>query len=256
MITKPTTKTTKTMQALKQGGKGVKTKSNTPAKSNTNKADKVQAKQASVKVPNDEIFFVAVERTSGEAQLISTSLILGGYKLSNANARTQTSEVVGFLVNTKTKGTTVFYFDKLGYRHIPKPFTLISHTNLLNKLEDERQVKKAKYRLREFANMSDNEVIDWFIENEYNPKNVRKLPDGEWILLHRLAYTWSVCCGVEKSTMFKYRWCFADYAEAKLFFDTCQNYDDIPEVKSSLRGHRYSERPLYMEYDEHGYKKW
>lgn len=110
----------------------------------------------------------------------------------------------------------------------------------------------------EFPNMTDEEVISYLIEHCYPVKEheLRKLPDGEWIMLYRLAFTWSVCCGVGMHSMFKYRWCFEDKAEAEHFFNTCQNYDDIPVKRNSLKGHRYLDKPLYMEYDELGYEKW
>ena len=108
----------------------------------------------------------------------------------------------------------------------------------------------------EFDGMTDDEVGQWLQKKGYNPAHFRKLADGEWILLHQLAYTLSVCCGVGKVNMFKYRRCFENPAEAIEFFNTCQNYDDIPQKRESLRGHRYLDKPRIVEYDELGFKRW
>lgn len=108
----------------------------------------------------------------------------------------------------------------------------------------------------EFSGMTDDEVSQWLIGQGYHPNSFRKLDDGEWILLHQLAYTLSVCCGVGKSIVFKYRWCFKDPSEAIEFFKTCENFDDIPKKRDSLKGHRYLDKPLLVEHDELGYPKW
>lgn len=108
----------------------------------------------------------------------------------------------------------------------------------------------------EFNGMTDDEVSQWLQSHGYSPSHFRKLDDGEWILLHQLAFTLSVCCGVGKINMFKYRWCFADENEALEFFNTCQNYDDIPAKRESLKGHRYLTKPRIVEYDEYGFEKW
>lgn len=108
----------------------------------------------------------------------------------------------------------------------------------------------------EFYGMTDDEVSQWLQNQGYDPSHFRKLDDGEWILLHQLMYTLSVCCGVGKVGMYKYRWCFENPAEAIEFFHACKNYDDIPEKRESLRGHRYLDKPRIVEYDESGYPRW
>lgn len=106
----------------------------------------------------------------------------------------------------------------------------------------------------EFPNMTDAEVCQFLSENKFI--KMRKLEDGEWIGMIRLAFTWAVCCGISKCSTHKYRWCFEDKNEAILFFYQCKDYDDIPEQRNSLKGHRYHDKPLIMEYDEKSYPKW
>lgn len=85
---------------------------------------------------------------------------------------------------------------------------------------------------------------------------VRKLEDGEWIFITQLFSTMAVCCGSDYTTSFKYRWCFKDPYEAKYFFDTCREYDEVPTLRNSLAGHRYTSNPLLIEYDKYGFPKW
>lgn len=84
----------------------------------------------------------------------------------------------------------------------------------------------------------------------------RQLEDGSWIGVHRLITTWAVFMDIDLVTTFRYRWCFRDPAEALYFFETAKDFDEIPEVRNSLVGHRYVTAPLLVEYDELGYKKW
>lgn len=123
---------------------------------------------------------------------------------------------------------------------------------------NEEEAKRFLHERYSFDSMTDEEVIAWLIENEAikSADEARKLPDGEWIILHQLTFTLSVCCGITKDTMFKYRWCFKDRAEAIEFFNTCENYDDIPAKRTSLVGHRYLTKPRLVEYDDLGYRKW
>lgn len=88
--------------------------------------------------------------------------------------------------------------------------------------------------------------------------NARKLPEGDWIGLHNLLFTTSVCMGVTPQAMFTYRWCFEDPQEAKAFLNSATAVDDIPhpEKRTSLRGHRYLDKPLLIEKDERGFDKW
>ena len=100
-----------------------------------------------------------------------------------------------------------------------------------------------------------DEEIQTFMD-EQRLQHWRKLPDGEVVCLQPLMFTLSVCCGVTPHTMYKYRWCFEDPKEAVHFFKTIQEYDEVPERKTSLKGHRYLTAPLYMEIDQHGFRKW
>lgn len=87
---------------------------------------------------------------------------------------------------------------------------------------------------------------------------VRKLPDGEWIGLLKLAFTMSVCCGIEEITPFKYRWCFADPVEALHLYTTIEEYDEIPHAdhRHSLKGHRWTTEPRIRLNDENGFPRW
>ena len=86
--------------------------------------------------------------------------------------------------------------------------------------------------------------------------DARKLPDGEWAVLVRLAFTTAVALGADYTAAYKYRWCFEDASEARYFFDTVQEFDEIPKRRVSLKGHRYLDNPLLVQKDELGFDKW
>lgn len=101
---------------------------------------------------------------------------------------------------------------------------------------------------------TDKAFLDFLVSEGYiNPK---KLQDGEWVAIMPLAFTTSVCCGIEEITPYKYRWCFKDPAEAYHFLDNIKDFDEVPEKRESLKGHRYLRAPLYVEKDARGYDKW
>lgn len=106
----------------------------------------------------------------------------------------------------------------------------------------------------ELNGMTDVEVENFLKYNQFI--KFRKLQDGEWIGMLQLAFTMSVCCGITLHDCFKYRWCFENPDEALEFFNACQNYDDIPAKRESLKGHRYLTKPRIVEYDEYGFEKW
>lgn len=111
----------------------------------------------------------------------------------------------------------------------------------------------------EFPGMTDTEVESFLLSPACGFIKVRKLEEGEWIGLLRLAFTLSVCCGVGSITCFKYRWCFEDPAEAEHMFATLESYDDPPQEdhRHSLRGHRYwGRKPLLKMKDENGIDRW
>lgn len=112
----------------------------------------------------------------------------------------------------------------------------------------------------EFPGRSDKEVETFLLApDQCNFIKVRKLDDGEWIGLYKLAYTWSVCCGIGEITSFKYRWCFEDREEAEYMLATLESYDDPPheDHRHSLRGHRYWGRePLLKMKDDNGIDRW
>lgn len=105
-----------------------------------------------------------------------------------------------------------------------------------------------------FEGWAREDVLAFLKENNY--LMARQLPGGEWVAMVRLAFTWSICTDVTPYTPFNYRWCFEDKAEAVYFLKTMKEYDEVPEHKSSLRGHRYRTTPLLFEKDEHGFDKW
>lgn len=105
-----------------------------------------------------------------------------------------------------------------------------------------------------FDHLSDKEVIAFLKENRFS--HMRKLPGGEWCALMRLAYTWSVCMDITPYTAFRYRWCFEDIGEALYFLSTAEDYDEVPTLKETLKGHRYRDAPLYREQDALGFEKW
>lgn len=103
--------------------------------------------------------------------------------------------------------------------------------------------------------MTDESFVGFLTEQGYiTPK---KLADGEWVAICPLAFSTSVCCGMEVVTSFKYRWCFAKQEDAQLFFDNLVDFDDIPENLDALVGHRYiGGTPLVTMKDERGFDKW
>ncbi|AQT28746.1 hypothetical protein YOLOSWAG_274 [Erwinia phage vB_EamM_Yoloswag] len=116
------------------------------------------------------------------------------------------------------------------------------------------------HRNVEFPNMTDKEVESFLLApDQCNFVKVRKLEDGEWIGIYRLAYTWSVCCGIGEVTSFKYRWCFENREEAEYMFANCVDFDDEPDVdhRHTLVGHRYGSRgPRLVMLDQHGFPRW
>lgn len=105
-----------------------------------------------------------------------------------------------------------------------------------------------------FEGWSEESVRTFLLINRYG--NSRRLPDGSWAAQLRLLTTHSVCMGVSEHSSFEYRWCFADPAEAQFFLENAQAVDDVPQQRVSLRGHRYHDRPLLVELDENGFRKW
>lgn len=105
-----------------------------------------------------------------------------------------------------------------------------------------------------FQNATDDQIKEFLKEQGFI--EVRRLEDGEWVGLLRLAFTMSVCCGIDEMCPFKYRWCFADTSEAYLFYTTVKDYDEVPESRESLKGHRYTDKPLLVCRDEFGNPKW
>lgn len=105
-----------------------------------------------------------------------------------------------------------------------------------------------------FDGFTDEEVTQFFEGQNY--KFFRKLANGEWILLVRLAYTYAVCLGASPVSAYKYRWCFENWAEALLFYSTVADVKEVPTHRDSLKGHRYCDSPRLFVFDELGFCKW
>lgn len=110
---------------------------------------------------------------------------------------------------------------------------------------------------RSFDSWPDELMREFLIEIN-NFVAVRKLEDGTVVGVMLLYSTVSVCTDIEPLTPFKYRWCFQDADEAKEFYLTLKDFDEVPapEKRKSLVGHRYTRKPLIMEYDALGLPKW
>ena len=86
--------------------------------------------------------------------------------------------------------------------------------------------------------------------------NIRKLEDGCWVGIYQLAYTWSVCSDITYGSQYAYRWCFKDPEEAFYFCDNIKEFDEIPERRQTLQGHRYTKESRLAATDQLGIKRW
>lgn len=87
------------------------------------------------------------------------------------------------------------------------------------------------------------EQLDRFFE-EAEFAHYRQLPTGEWVGVTKLLFTWSVCADVTPEQPFTYRWCFEKHTDAMHFYENMEEYDEIPERIDSLKGHRFTRKPL------------
>lgn len=110
-------------------------------------------------------------------------------------------------------------------------------------------------RNHNFGDWSDEKIEEYLINHEKFIK-VRKLEDGSWVGIMLLLKTTSVCCDIGPSTQFAYRWCFKDPVEAEEFFNEVKEFDDPPENKSSLVGHRFTGYSRLYKTDQEGFKRW
>lgn len=109
--------------------------------------------------------------------------------------------------------------------------------------------------MRSFDSWTQEEVHAFLLENRFT--SFRQLPTGEWIGMLRLMFSMSVCMDITPLSPYTYRWCFADAQEATHFFETAKEFDEVPQIRTSLKGHRYGGRsPLLTENDERGFPKW
>lgn len=105
-----------------------------------------------------------------------------------------------------------------------------------------------------FDEWDDEKVITYLTLNGFT--NLKKLEDGSWCGLYRLAFTWSVCTDITYLTPYAYRWCFKDKAEADYFLENLKEFDEVPVKRTSLVGHRFSGEARLMAFDNLGLKKW
>lgn len=108
-----------------------------------------------------------------------------------------------------------------------------------------------------YALVDPNDVVKfpkWLELQQFT--NIRKLADGSWVGIYKLAYTWSVCTDITYGSQYGYRWCFKDYNEALYFVENMQDFDEIPTRRESLKGHRWSDNPRIRITDELGLQKW
>ena len=105
-----------------------------------------------------------------------------------------------------------------------------------------------------FRNLSQQEIDLFLMRNGFS--RWRQLESGEYIGLRSLMFTWAVCMDIRIDQVFSYRWCFKDKDEAIYFFDTAKEIDEVPSLRTSLKGHRYIDKPLLVEKDELGFDKW
>lgn len=105
-----------------------------------------------------------------------------------------------------------------------------------------------------FNTWTDAEAQEFFAANGFIC--ARKLDSGDWVGIYPLLFTTSVCTGITPQRSYTYRWCFEDANEAARFFLIIQEYDDVPTERTSLKGHRYLDKPLLIEKDELGFDRW
>lgn len=74
--------------------------------------------------------------------------------------------------------------------------------------------------------MSDDEFQAFLEENEYT--NIRKLPDGTWAALIRLAFTIGMCTGLTEYGLER-RFCYENLAEALGALQALNAWDEEPE---------------------------
>lgn len=103
--------------------------------------------------------------------------------------------------------------------------------------------------------IKDDSFVEFLTDQGYiSPK---QLQDGEWVAICPLAFSTSVCSGIDVVTAFKYRWCFAKEEDARAFFDSMVDFDDIPTNLEGLVGHRYTnDTPLVVMKDRYGNNRW
>lgn len=105
------------------------------------------------------------------------------------------------------------------------------------------------------GNSRTDEDLIIFLESQ-GFTHLKQLEGGDWVGILPLAFSTSVCSGIDWMTPFKYRWCFKHPKDAIEFLKNMQDFDDIPCDMSKIVGHRYIDKPLIRVKDERGFDKW
>lgn len=75
----------------------------------------------------------------------------------------------------------------------------------------------------------------------------RQLESGEWVGVCQLLFTWAVCTGIDYDYPFTYRWCFSSNKDALEFFHALKTVEEVPTNLKTLKGHRFTRRPLLVQ---------
>ena len=138
---------------------------------------------------------------------------------------------------------------------LPRNISGYNNTTTLKEVFNPQRGNRASSKYDNFYDWDDDKVITFLNDNCFI--HHRKLGDGSWVAIMRLAFTWSVCTDITPMSPYAYRWCFENIDEALYFIDTIKEFDEVPTRRDSLRGHRFHDgQARYVKYDELGFKMW
>lgn len=109
-------------------------------------------------------------------------------------------------------------------------------------------------RNRVWVERTDEEMYQFLKANMFT--HVRKIEDGTFVGIIRLMFTHAVCTDITFDSPYAYRWCFESLTEAEHFIDTIKEFDEVPKVRTSLKGHRYTDQPRIVLFCENGFPRW
>lgn len=121
-------------------------------------------------------------------------------------------------------------------------------------LDHSGQRIREEYGKLSFHEWKEEDVISFLGGKGYSKP--KRLADGSWCAIVRLFTTFAVCTDVSQSSPYAYRWCFKTEEAAEKFLDVIENFDDVPEDTSQLRGHRYHDLPRMVGFDKNGFSRW